>query len=195
MSLRRTGAIFLGAGALLLLTVFLMRGAAPLKSPAVPAATKALPAKGEAAIMGAEWGMTPDTVQKCIGRELIPATQDPVFYPLVSFENEGRAKLFEVSSVNFGTRSALLRLVFIDGKLSAYYFFLEDTDEESLDRDVLAELVNRFGEKHLTMEDGGHLRAIWPLKSLDVNYWLAPNELRLIPSYRAAVGAQYKGSE
>lgn len=190
MSRGRAAAVALMATAIFAGAVFFTRSTRP---PAVsPVASIS---KVETAVLGAEWGMRSDAVQARIGRELVPAAPDPIFYRLVNSRNDARAAVFEAGSVDFGAKSALLRLLFLDGKLAAYYLFFEDEDDERLDREVRAELTRRFGENPLNVADGTSLKAIWPLKSVDVNYWLIPNEFRLRPNYRAAIGVKAKTRE
>ncbi|HTL71096.1 MAG TPA: hypothetical protein VL404_07380 [Candidatus Eisenbacteria bacterium] len=142
------------------------------------------------AFLKARWGMGPEAVARANGQALAPSLTPDRFYRVdEKLRAAGRYRALEGRGTFLG-REAKVTYAFLDGRLVAYYVFVEDADSERLDAEMRARLAAEFGAG-IPVEDGSPLKMIWSKQDLVVNYWLVLDELRMTPKYRAGFGARY----
>ena len=135
--------------------------------------------------------MSSESVARASGSKLSASPTPDRFYRVdEKLRASGRYKAFEGSGTFLG-RQARMTYAFLDGRLVAYYVFIEDADGGKLDGEMRERLMTDFGKNPIPVEDSTPLKLIWSGKDLIVNYWILLDELRMVPKYRAGFGARY----
>ena len=171
------GVLFLSA-ALALGSVLWLR-----HMPQVPAVPE-----NKKAFLSAEWGMTPEAVEKTGGAVLRSVEGDQRFYS-ASAADAPRYRSYErEGGIKFLGYTGKLTYTFRDGRLLAYHVFVTDGQGEKLDADMRKYLMEHFGERASALEEDQPLKLVWQFSDRIVNYWFMPEELSLTPKYTAGYG-------
>ena len=169
--------------------VFLLAlsGAAAFLSMRALRAPVPAPAEDQHAFRGAEWGMSPEEVQKVTGSSLTPVTNSRQFYR-PSEDDRSVYTAYEQQEVSFLRRQADVTYTFRDSHLLSYHVFISDADGDKLDADMRRYLTHTFGDKGSDQEEESSLKLVWQFKDRFVNYWFMPEELSMRPKYKAGFG-------
>ncbi len=148
------------------------------------------------AFLNAHWGMNRRQVERANQKRLHPVASQRKFYnvkPGVKERSRYQA-LEESSSRQVLGYDATITYLFFDGKLFAYYVFIQDRDTV-LDQDMRKYLIDQFGGNYATSEEAQSPKMVWSRKDVFVNYWFFQDELSLSGKYTAGYGVVYRPLE
>lgn len=146
------------------------------------------------AFLDAEWGASAAEVERADKVKLGVSTSPKKFYTVKAGIDPTRYKSLEVQQADFLSRPATVTYIFFDNRLFSYTVFIQDTDAETLDRQMREYLIRRFGEGYSELEDDSPLKMIWHGRELIVNYWLMET-VSLRPKASAGFGVVDNATE